>query len=314
MVGLIRDQLMQTNPDLMPADAKRVDPVRQANVPAEFKRDILDLIWCEAGPETLLSIGQGVSCVGHDPIWQAAVRSASPAVVFEKWRRFEVFGHSRNRLRIDHTHENHASFTRYTLDGGTPTAPENLLICGVIIALLEANGCLGLCCDMPLDDGATYRIRDDGRFCVPDDADRLNSAAWTIEWQAVSARTEWATPTAEVPDLALPRAFKTAHRKSIEAAARLLMHDVSRQWKVGELAREAGLSTRSLQRLLGMAELSFSQLVRLVRIHQACHLLKDSDAPITGIGFCTGFCDSAHFSRDFRASMGMTPSEYRDIC
>jgi AraC-like DNA-binding protein len=92
------------------------------------------------------------------------------------------------------------------------------------------------------------------------------------------------------------------------------MRDVARQWKVGELAREAGLSTRSLQRRLGDAELSFSRLVRLVRIHEACRLLKDSDAPITSIGFCAGFSDSAHFSRDFRASMGMTPSDYRVVC
>jgi AraC-like DNA-binding protein len=41
--------------------------------------------------------------------------------------------------------------------------------------------------------------------------------------------------------------------------------------------------------------------------------LKDGDVPLTAIGFCAGFSDSAHFSRDFRASMGMTPSDYRAI-
>jgi AraC-like DNA-binding protein len=89
------------------------------------------------------------------------------------------------------------------------------------------------------------------------------------------------------------------------------MLDVARQWKVGELARETGLSTRSLQRRLGGAQLSLTRLVRLVRIHEACRLLKNTDAPLTTIGFCAGFSDSAHFSRDFRASTGMTPSDYR---
>lgn len=91
------------------------------------------------------------------------------------------------------------------------------------------------------------------------------------------------------------------------------MLDIARQWKVGELAREAGLSTRSLQRRLGHADLSFSGLVRLVRIHEACRLLADGAAPITAIALCAGFSDSAHFSRDFRASMGMTPSDYRAV-
>ena len=94
---------------------------------------------------------------------------------------------------------------------------------------------------------------------------------------------------------------------------RLLMLDVDRQWKVSDLAREAGLSTRSLQRKLSDADLSFSHLVRIVRIHEACRLLKESEAPITTIAFCAGFSDSAHFSRDFRASMGMSPSNYRGV-
>ena len=277
------------------------------------KRDFLDLVWREAGPETLLSIGQGIRDIGYDPIWHAAVRSASPTVMFDKWRRFEAFGHWQNRLRIDQTHEKRASFQRYAVGGGMPTTPENLLICGLIIALLEEIGCVGLRCDMPLDDGATYRIREDGRFSVPDDANPLMPDTWTIEWQMFSSRTKNAIPEAEPPDIALPQSCDSTLRNSIKTVVRLLTLDVSRQWKIDGLACEAGLSTRSLQRRLLDAELSFSHLVRLVRIHEACRLLKNSDAPITTIGFCAGFSDSAHFSRDFRASMGMTPSDYRAV-
>lgn len=313
MVDLVLHQLTKTHPELIPADAGTLDAVRHAQVPAGYKRDILDVIWRKAGPETLLSIGQGIRSVGYDPIWHAAVRSASPALLFDKWRRFEVFGHSRNRVRIDRTHERAASFERYTVDGGTPTTPENLLICGLIIALLEEIGCLGLRCEMPLENGAAYCIRENGRFRLPDDANALASAAWTIEWRTFSPRVENTVSEAGPPHVALPRSCNSTLRASIETVVRLLTLDVARQWKVGELAREAGFSARSLQRRLGDAELSFSRLVRLVRIHEACRLLKDSDAPVTAIGFCAGFSDSAHFSRDFRASMGMTPSDYRAV-
>ncbi len=314
MVDLIVHQLKRTNPALLPTVASTVDAVRHAQIPAEYKRDILDLVWRKAGPETLLSIGQGIRSARYDPIWHAAVRSANPALLFDKWQRFEVFAHSRNRLRIDQTHEKCASFQRYTVDGGTPTTPENLLICGMIIALLEEIGCLGLRCEMPLDDGTAYRVREDGHFSVPDDTNTLMTATWTIEWQMFSSRVEETTSEAEPPDIPLPRSCDSTLRASIETVVRLLMLDIARQWKIAELAREAGLSTRSLQRRLGDAELSFSRLVRLVRIHQACRLLKDSDVPLTTIGFCAGFSDSAHFSRDFRASMGMTPSDYRAVC
>ena len=311
MVNLIVHQLKQTNPELMPTDGGAVDAIRQARVPAAHKRDILDLVWREAGPEPLLLIGQGIRSARYDPIWHVAVRSASPALLFDKWRRFELIAHSRNRLGIDQTHENRASFQRHTVDGGTPTTPENLLICGMIIALLEEIGCLGLRCEMTLADGTAFPIREDGDFSVPDDPNTLMTAAWTIEWQAFSSHVENLTSEAEPPELPLPRSCNSTLRALIETVVRILMRDIARQWKISELAREAGLSRRSLQRRLGDAELNFSRLVRLVRIHEACRLLKDGDTSITTIGFCAGFSDSAHFSRDFRASMGMSPSEYR---
>ena len=314
MVDLIVHQLKRTNPELIPIDTRAVDAVRHAHVPAEYKRDILDSVWRKAGPETLLSIGRGIRNVGYDPILHAAIRSASPTLLFDKWRRFEVFAHSRNRLRIDQTDEKRASFQRYTVDGGTPTTPENLLICGVVIVLLEQIGCLGLRCEMSLDDGAEYCIYENGAFRVPDDANTLVTAAWTIGWRVLSPRVENTTSETEPPHIALPLSCDSTQRASIETVVRILTLDVARQWKVGELAREAGMSTRSLQRRLGNAELSFSRLVRLVRIHEAGRLLKDSDAPITTIGLCAGFSDSAHFSRDFCASTGMTPSDYRAVC
>ena len=307
MVDLVVRRLKQTNPELISSGANTADAVRHAHVPTESKRDFLDLVMQEAGAETLLSIGQGIRDVAYDPLWHAAVRSADPAVLFDKWRRFEVFGHSRNRLRIDQNHERRASFRRYTVDGGTPTMPENLLICGLIIALLEEIGCRGLQCEMPLDDETTHVLRQDRRFSVPQDAGMLSTDTWTIEWRTFSPREEDTTPLSEFTEIAPPHSLGS----SVKTALRLLTSDAARHWKVAELAREAGLSTRSLQRGLRDAELSFSGLVRLVRIHEACRLLKNSDAPITTIGFCAGFSDSAHFSRDFRASMGMTPTDYR---
>ena len=265
------------------------------------------------GPETLLSIGQEIRNISYDPIWHAAIRSTNPALLFDKWRRFEVFAHSQNRLKINQTCEKRILFQRYTVDKGTPTAPENLLICGLIIALLKEIGCLDLSCEMLLTNGEHYTIFEAGHFSTPEKTDALVTDAWTIEWQSFSPKADNAPLEAELPNITLPEASGLSLKTTIETVIQHLINDIARHWKVGELAREAGLSKRSLQRKLHDANLSFSSIVRLVRIHEACRLLKDSKAPITAIGFCTGFSDSAHFSRDFRASMGMTPSDYRSI-
>ena len=279
-----------------------------AHVSAEKKREILRYVWQEAGPLFLLSIGQGVSEAIYDPIWRGALRSKSPEYLFEKWRRFEKFSHSFNRLRIDPVNQTKAEFQRHTIDGGVPTLPENLFICGLMIALLEKIGCLELSCEMPLQDGTPFLLRANGKFRLPPDAESLNSALWKIEWQNFSPRLM----AQDIEASTLPAVPNIPNiNETIERLLRLLMMDVSQQWKIDELAREAGMSKRSLQRKLTDVGLSFSNLVRLVRIQEACTLLEKSDVAVTSVAFGTGFSDRAHFSRDFRSSMGMTPTDYR---
>lgn len=281
------------------------DAVRQTHIPAEMKRDVLNYVWREAGPEFLLSIGQGVREAVHDPIWRGALLSRKPEYLFEKWQRFEKFSHSSNRLRIEMTGEMGAKFERYTIDGGIPTPQENLLICGLITALLEEIGCVGLRCEMQIGGSEKFNIRENGRFALPKNAEELTAEMWRIDWRDFSPGNKSRVPET----ISLP--ISPGHIPHVEFLIGLLMADVSHQWKVDELAREAGLSKRSLQRKLKDADLDFSSLIRIVRIHEACALLTENDAPITSIAFCTGFSDSAHFSRDFRASMGMTPTDYR---
>jgi transcriptional regulator GlxA family with amidase domain len=111
--------------------------------------------------------------------------------------------------------------------------------------------------------------------------------------------------------LPLPDGLDQGDKITVTNMAQLIMQDISRQWKVNEIAKALSMSSRSLQRLLSKMGLTFSQLVRLLRIHESCRLLGETDIPVTMVGFCTGFSDGAHFSRDFRMSMGMSPSEYR---
>jgi len=295
-----------------------IDTIRNARVSINHKRDLLDLVWQKAGPDVLLNIGQGIRDIGYDPIWHGAIQAAEPEVVFEKWRRFEKFGHSRNRLRIIHNGENFAPFERYSTHKKTPTAPENLLICGLMIAILEINGCKGLCCDMRLRDGSMHPLRKEAQFFLPEDVTKLDTGRWEISWRTHSPApdkllSDQCLPEMTLPEMPLPGSSNATLRSWVHSIIKILMLDVSRQWKVEILARQAGLSKRSFQRRMREAELSFSQLVRLVRIHEACRLLKQPGIAITTIGFCAGFTDSAHFSRDFHASMGMTPSQYRTV-
>ncbi|MEP4039092.1 AraC family transcriptional regulator [Pseudophaeobacter sp.] len=313
LIDLVAIYLGQTHPGLLPEGLSGVDTLRQAHIPAEFKRDLLQTVRRECGQEALLSIGQGIRHVTYDPIWHNALHSENPAVLFDKWRRFEVFSHSKNRLEIDLNDGNTARFKRYSTGDGIPTAAENLLICGLIIGLLEGIGCRGLSCEMAAQGGRVLRIRDKRCFWLPDDPASLVTGEWTIGWRAHADPEGMGTTDEALLLLDLPPIGDQSLAALVKKVTDLLMRDVARQWKTGDLASALGLSSRTLQRRLGETGLSFSHLVRLVRISKACRLLQSGDTPLTVIGFCAGFSDSAHFSRDFRASVGLTPSEFRAI-
>jgi transcriptional regulator GlxA family with amidase domain len=51
--------------------------------------------------------------------------------------------------------------------------------------------------------------------------------------------------------------------------------------------------------------------LHLLRIHKACRLLRDSGLPIKEVAARVGYQDAFHFSRQFKAFEGISPSEYR---
>ncbi len=52
--------------------------------------------------------------------------------------------------------------------------------------------------------------------------------------------------------------------------------------------------------------------LHVCRVNQAQRILKTSNAPISEIAYSVGYSDPIVFTRHFKASLGMTPSEYRN--
>jgi AraC-like DNA-binding protein len=83
---------------------------------------------------------------------------------------------------------------------------------------------------------------------------------------------------------------------------------------VAALAKVAHLSERSLlrefQRAVGHSPIEY--LIRL-RLRKAVEALQSSGDNVTRIAFDCGFQDSNYFSRQFRKTMGVSPSEFRRL-
>jgi len=88
--------------------------------------------------------------------------------------------------------------------------------------------------------------------------------------------------------------------------------DIARQWRVGELADIADLSTKQLERLARRTlGLSPQRLVQRLRIEHAVHVITTTDTTIGDVAASCGFYDQSSFTRQFRAVLGVTPGAYR---
>ena len=81
---------------------------------------------------------------------------------------------------------------------------------------------------------------------------------------------------------------------------------------LAEIAEMAGLSTRSFQRKLSLAGLTYSDLLDTVRFENASKLLRDTDSKVIEVAFASGYADPAHFTRAFRRIAGVTPRQCRE--
>lgn len=99
---------------------------------------------------------------------------------------------------------------------------------------------------------------------------------------------------------------------SIDRAIKLIEANITEPLKVPEIARQAGISQRQLERyfkrFLGCSVVQFS---RLLRLQYARVLLTSSDISIREVSAASGFNSMSHFASAFVNCFGKKPSQYR---
>ncbi|AZE89495.1 AraC family transcriptional regulator [Pseudomonas orientalis] len=85
----------------------------------------------------------------------------------------------------------------------------------------------------------------------------------------------------------------------------------NRRVTLGELTRIAGISVAQLERYCKRVfHLTPRQMIQKVRLEHA-HRLLHSELPITEVALQCGYTDHSAFTRQFKASTGFTPRQYR---
>jgi AraC-like DNA-binding protein len=99
---------------------------------------------------------------------------------------------------------------------------------------------------------------------------------------------------------------------ALAGAIETIQNDYARPIRIGDLARDAGMSMSQFERKMrAVLRLSPRQLLTRARIEAAARALRESSDALGSIACDCGFYDQAMFCRQFRSATGLTPGQYR---
>ena len=277
----------------------------QARVDLRQKRLLVHAALQQGGLGCLPLLGRGLHRLAHEPTHQALASARDAGDLFDRWQRLERYIHSMHRCHIDTYTPTQATLRHATLAGGArPSTAEDLVVLGVLAALLDAIGLQQVQAWV----GATLAYPDPDLGGLHRAAASGSTAIWDFRWEASAVGPSGPAgprqcPAAGGADEAWPEAAKAAYAR--------LVCDLTHPLALPALAAALGVPGRTLQRQLGQAGLSYSALLAQARCRSGAWRLLHTDDPIAEIGFLSGFADQPHFTREMQRHVGLPPAAYR---
>jgi transcriptional regulator GlxA family with amidase domain len=105
---------------------------------------------------------------------------------------------------------------------------------------------------------------------------------------------------------------ETIGEDRVRRAVLIMEQNVARPLSIERIAAKLRVSERHLERLfIREAGRTPASIYREIRLHHARALIENSNLSMTDVADATGFCDSAHFSRQFKRFFAASPSDVR---
>lgn len=112
-------------------------------------------------------------------------------------------------------------------------------------------------------------------------------------------------------DIQAPNERSEDYAKVAEVVSQIQTH-YDQPLRVKELARRAGLSAYQFeQRIRRIFQVTAGQLIQKTRMEAAVQRLRETDDTIATVALDCGYSDQSAFTRQFRQTTGVSPSEYR---
>jgi len=282
-----------------------VGQLYEATVPLNFKRAVVQSALEQGGLVCLPLLGRGLHELAMEPTHLALTAGRNASALWVRWQRLERYIHSRHRIEVVDSSDIAAKVMHKPKGQGPSPLPfEDLVVCGVLCALLEANGLQSVRADAAGTELYPNPVAEALENCVR----KGETGTWNFKWgkpaqsgSGLDISVSWSQVT---PPLWSQLACEVG-----EMIARQLPHPLP----LDQAAASLGLARRSFQRALAAEGLSYTQLVAEVRFRLAGWYLLHGDISMAEVGFVCGYADQAHLTREFNRRVGVPPARYRDL-
>lgn len=281
----------------------RLTVASQTQLLSEFGRTV--------GPSGLLDMSKGISIATAGLAQQVLLATLNSSTLFSALARLASLGahlHPTHRIAMQQQADGVVAL-HHAIRGSAPTAEETIFVFGLHLMVARLYGSDGLRGELIDRQGHSLDETDLQKLQCQD----LNLSGWRLTWSASSIRSPIATldnallSSVQGIDARPP----TLDHTLASIVTRLIESDLQCRWTVKTIAREVGMSPRSLQRAINAEGASIRTLIHDARLSAAVRHLASSDLQLDDIAWLCGYASASHLGNTVRKSCGSTPSQLR---
>ncbi|MEU4453023.1 AraC family transcriptional regulator [Nocardioides sp. NPDC023903] len=115
-----------------------------------------------------------------------------------------------------------------------------------------------------------------------------------------------------VANVWVPAAADPGIAEAVSRTIGYIFDNLTGDVRLSVAAEMIGMSPSAFSRFFKVSSgHTFSDMVRRLRLAQACKLLDTTTSPVTDVASASGYRNLSNFNRQFKAELGLTPLQYR---
>ncbi|MEQ5789206.1 helix-turn-helix transcriptional regulator [Erythrobacter sp. NFXS35] len=288
---------------------------RAAHVSRITSEQTLQHCWRELGAEGVVRAGMRIEQHTYNPCVATLLKEVDLKRAIDVWIVLQEHYHESYRIWSLCKSDNHIVLKHASAkDTAVPPTANSMLVVGVIAGMAKTMGIDELNVRASTAEGEEIVLIEAGN--IAQNISRIEPSSIcdiTITWDPNRNQDDHPAMSRIASNFLEVMGFDASDNVKIQRMSKAVLECHHDKVSIAYVASCCAMSVRSLQRILRDRGMRFTDFLRMVRLKKAVDLLLNTDRSLVQIALSCGYYDSAHFSREFKSSVGVSPSQLREI-